>query len=84
MSVGESASNLLQLESVIWCLVTRIVHLSVCQRTNLPQHIFFYYLVYSAESEGEKKEEKKKMCNTVRNVHCMGIKLYVYCPVGER
>ena len=47
-----------------------------------PTH-FFYYLVYSAESEGEKKEEKK-MCNTVRNVHCMGQKLYVYCPVGER
>ena len=56
--------------------------LSVSEDKPPPTH-FFYYLVYSAESEGEKKEEKK-MCNTVRNVHCMGQKLYVYSPVGER
>ena len=77
MSVGKSASKLLQLESVIWCEL----YTSQCVREQTSPNTL---LVYSAESEGEKKEEKKKMCNTVRNVHCMGQKLYVYSPVGER
>ena len=87
MSVGESASKLLQLELVIWCLVTRIVHLSVCQRTGLPEPFFFFvFFLHSAESEGKKKEEKKEMCNTVRNtcIHCMAEKWYIYSLVGER
>ena len=69
MSVGESASKLLQLELVIWCLVTRIVHLSVCQRTGLPEPFFFLFSFFILPRVRAKRKRKRRRCVILLEIH---------------